>query len=250
MPGTVEIDRHGHLVNTSITNDLKFFNKKSLSEDDLKVTRDYLELVKRNNYSKKHQPINSSLPSNLNTPIIFLAGIDENAVASNSIHSSRRKVFSPHYKNENELLMALIEICKKNNFTLLYKQHPNVQLVSPAAHGDGYLLVNDFNSLDLIDQSDLLITIGSTLHVHSLMRLKPVLIAGNSPLIKYDLVSHLRSKQDLELTLKACLGSVVNYDGLIEYMSRLIKYYSFSYSSYSKSICNCNKKNFRNLCLN
>ena len=96
VPGTVEIDRHGHLVNTTITIDSKSFDKKTLSADDLNVTRDYLLDVKINNYSKKHQPVNSTLPANLNKPIIFLAGIDERAVASNSVHYSRRKVFSPY----------------------------------------------------------------------------------------------------------------------------------------------------------
>lgn len=241
VPGTVEIDFYGTNANGSIQQNRHSFNKLSICRQDVELAKKYLSFIKHNKFSKKHQPVSSEskkIIKNKNKSIILLAGIDEKG--TNLLWSSKKKhcAFSPFYTTEKELLNDLIKIAEVDNYQIIYKVHPNSALCSSQSMKSEQNLFYDYSNVDifdLINVSDVMITIGSTVSIHSIIFGKPVVLVGVNSLYGFNICYDLKNQEDLRRTIKKALSKIgfTNMQKrLIEYVARSTRYYSIPFSKY------------------
>jgi hypothetical protein len=242
VPGTIELDTFGHQFDGAIQRNLARFNSLKVSDVMLDLARDYLTFVRENRFSKKHQSYSKNLDGlrERNEKIIFLAGVAEGAIDMLSASEKDKSKCSPFYLRERELFRDLIQVARKEGYYIVYKPHPNSKFLPEAITAidfdlDGHSIELDADVFDLIDLSDVMVTIGSTVSIHSMLQGKPVVLAGVNAFRGGGICHDLENREDLSGQIKKALSRVEFENqsrALVEFVARSMEYYSSPYSSY------------------
>lgn len=242
VPGTVELDNGGHQADGAIQRNILKFQSLEVSEKEVELADDYLRYVKSNRISKKEQSKSGVSLASLKRamPIVFLAGVDQRATGILSSYEGEKNLFSPFYLREKDLFKDLIDIARTEGYQVVYKPHPNSKFL-PTEYLEfdfeleDHLVLRDADLFDLIDASDLMVTIGSTVSIHSILQDKPVVLAGVNAFRGTGICHDLVAQADLSTLLKKAFERH-DFDKqkrrLVEFTARSMKYYSSPYSKY------------------
>lgn len=241
---TLEIDKKGELAESWIFDDIKSFNNLKLEEDDIQKAEQLINKIKYKSLNRKPQN-KDGLISDLLKPlkdkkIIFFAGVNDSQTGMLPTwykHSDKHsKVFIDSY----DALNFLKKLAYKNDWYILFKPHPNVPLQSSDFICDRVIYVKYANAIECIQESDITITLLSTLSYDVMIHNKPLVLLGNNLQSKSKSEYEVNSIYDVENTIEDAL-SKKNFDDkkneFKSHVARLLKYYYFPYSEESTKYC-------------
>lgn len=216
------------------------FRKLPLTDDDLRRGGNLVDAIGRNRLSHKvstevwQEDIRGRWPK---AKIVYVNGTYHFASGLEPRCSEFSKEYSPKFGSNGELLKHTLALAEKNDWIVLYKDHPNIKRYFPAAQidqleNDRLIVIGDANINDIMDVADVTVSMGSKTVFLSLARGVPVCMVGPytiSPLdLEYGLVETTDLKSGVGLLLKRCREDRVDIRRFIEFVSRLSRYYLYS----------------------
>lgn len=236
LPGTVSFDPGGDVGTSMPAVYYKGFSSLPVSEEEKESALRICRYLYGKRLNRKEQPhndavlkIKKSLPPGHPT-ILCVAQCDDGACLIPYTKNSR-KYHSPMFSSSIESAVFLADICKKNNWTLIYKSHPlyakfdRIDLLP-----DNVIYVDACDINDLIDMSDVIVTIRSTTNYVALIREKPVLMLGYTQTRGQGCTYEAFERDDIEPQLKKAIAegfTKKQKEAFIEHVARLLKYYLY-----------------------
>ena len=229
LPNSWYIDEEG--INPRCSLDGSSFERTIHPAERIKI-EDYIKDIVKSGSSAWQQPsriagkqtLKERLQINSRSNVIFFPGqVDDDVNIT---------AFS-HFQNVAEAVRLVLESMPKDA-TLVVKPHPKSKeksrelLKKLSEQHRNLITVKDVNIWDLIDISDLVVSINSTVAFESLLRKKKVLLLGDSVLSKTGLLN--KAKQaDLKRQIREYLSTP--FESLIDY-SRVISFVKFLKENY------------------
>ena len=211
-----------------------------------------------NKLSKKKAAVQNNLIGNLeyikksNKIKILFLGMDD--LNTGMLDSERQlKEWSPHFNNSQDVLNYLSRSYSKNECLVVYKQHPNMIGNEKVVFHENVVLLNDVDLYDLIEMSDVVLTIGSSTCVQGILLNKPTILLGRNNLSNKNITYELENRNDLiNLIIKVLKEdkSRDTQEKLVNFFCVLVQHYSYSYSNEFKK--NFGRDEFhlcKNICL-
>lgn len=238
VPGAVDIDENGSQCDSVLI-------KKNINYKDFTIkasmrqkVESYLEFITKNRLSKKRQE-NKYVDKDFKKLIhnnkinILLLGMDEVNTGILDFSGETKKCWSPHFKHSADVLDYLSTIYAKKNYSIAYKCHPNMKGKEKIVN-ENILLVNNTDLYDLIPEVDIVLTIGSSTCIQSILLEKPTILLGTNNLAGKDITYELNHKYELQGLISKALSQSdckVVKKNLIEYFSFMVSYYTYAYST-------------------
>lgn len=181
--GTLAFDAIGEVGESVPALFAKKFKELPVSKEEVANAVIVREYLKKSRLNRKVQPKKSTFDSiklhYKDRPVVFFAG--QNDVGSFMVPYNERakNYFSPIFSSSIEAAVYLAELCEKNQWNFIFKPHPmyvhkeDEKRLPSKAH---YIEYADIN--DVIDASDVVITILSTTNYDAIIRDKPVVVLG------------------------------------------------------------------------
>ena len=122
--------------------------------------------------------------NNNDRPVIFFVGSNERGSGIYFDESKIIKEYSPFFSGNADALNYLLELAEKDDWLLIFKPHPNEtdNGITYDIDNSRLKVVKYDNVFDLIDISDLTITITSGISGISLIHGKPSILLGRNGL--------------------------------------------------------------------
>ena len=142
-----------------------------------------------------------------------------------------KRYHSPIFKSTLEGLEYLRLLSIQNDWTLLYKPHPIVealQKIKVLRKGNGYEYLKDVNINEVIDHSDVLVTILSQSAYLALIRGKPAVMLGYTQLRHAGCTYEAFSRRKIESQIKEAIRygyTEKQKQRFQEHIARLLRYY-------------------------
>lgn len=236
FPGTCAIDAIGEVGKSIPSIYCEKFKRLSVNPKDIDIAKKIWQNQYEKKLNRKRQPkndITSILNSKLkkDRPIIFFAG--QNDVESRMIPYTEetRKYYSPIFKLSIDAGIYLAKLCAKNNWNFIYKPHPmyiREEQIKQLPPNTIYVDYCDIN--DLIDISDVVVTILSTTNYDAMMRYKPVVMLGYNWSHGQGCNYEAFSDDVIEDTIKQAIEKGFTEEmqqAFLENIARLCKYYLY-----------------------
>ncbi len=160
---------------------------------------------------------------------IFLIGMDEAGMGMNHQDSYWKRYISNVYESVQEVLIDLIKICDSNNLNLIFKPHPGNKIQNiPGDDLNKVVYVKDASIDELIQISDVMVSIASAVDYKVLMYGKPLIQVGETGLkgkgCSYEVTSrgHMESAVLNALVAGMTAEQIRNYD---QFLAKLLKRY-------------------------
>jgi len=238
LPGTFEFDSVGNDALSWPVRHLNKFNQLEISEEDKSRAIKFLAFLNNNKISRKTQSsgeVDKIIDEiNLDRPLIFFAGSNERGTGIYFKESKEFKEYSPFFSGNEDALNYLIELAVKHDWSVIFKPHPNetdsgkfYNVKNPKLY-----IVKHANIFELIEISDVTVTITSGISGISLIHRKPSILLGKNGLYHKGATYDLDKKEKLGALIVKALrdGFTADMQNMfIEYAARTMKYYSFSF---------------------
>ena len=235
IPGTIILEEIGQMGESYPARYPQKFMEISVSDEDYEKAECWIENLRIQKLNRNVQPDNDLLVTvrkklKQGRPVIFYAGQNDNASGMQPYTENTRKFHSPVFKSSDEAAIYLAQICEKNDWNYIYKPHPMMmKYCNLAALPSNTIVVDYVNINDLIDMSDVVVTILSTVSYIALIREKPVVMLGYTQLkgkgCTYEAFRNEEVERELLLALKNCLTGDMKIK-FINHVVQMGKYYS------------------------
>lgn len=234
IPGTFVIEAKGQQGESFPGRHPYFFSCLPLNRQDRVTAKNVMEYVFETGLNRNIQPprgrFSYMLQSmNSNRAVITYMGQNDYESGLYPYMGKTKKYHSPMFKSTLEALEFLRLLSIKNNWNLLYKPHPIIEQQHNIEEKETGVCVLDHVNIDeVIDNSDLVITILSQSAYIALFRKKPVVMLGYTQLKKSGCVYEAFSRQDIEPVIKKSLRegfSAKQRKSFLNHISRELKYY-------------------------
>lgn len=236
LPGTFAFDIGGEVGESLPAIYAEKFTALSVSNSEIKEASEVWRYLAASKLNRKFQPqnqcinyINSKRKQGL--PIVFYAG--QNDICSHMVPYTQntRKYHSPMFQSSIEAAVYLADLCKRNNWNFVYKPHPmfiqeNVKELLPA--NTIYIETGDIN--DIVDVSDVVVTILSQTNYVALIRHKPVVMLGYNQTRGKGCTYEAFEKDKIESTIMEALKNgftKAQQDAFLLHIAQVLKYYLY-----------------------
>jgi capsular polysaccharide export protein len=185
MPNTTTLDTQGVNYNNSMPRNADFYLSYGAAQGDLSASPP-ARLVPRKPRVADLQPI--QLPDRF----VFIPFQDD--------RDTQVRLFSPWIKNMRELFALGERLASEAGLTVVFKEHPSSRESYPELHErchERLLFANGNSTQELIERSDFIVTLNSTVGLESLLLGKPLLTLGNAFFNIEGLVMHAKSADEL-----------------------------------------------------
>jgi len=235
IPGTIEIDKMGGLGESYPAIRAAEFKELPVEDEDVKKADEVINYLYNSKFNRNIQPdmdIGSLLNRKLrkSMPTILYAGQYEYTSCMYPYSERTKNNFSPMYVSENDAICHLAQLCKANNWNLIYKPHPLTMNRDDMIFPDNviYLEKGDINTI--IDYSDLVITITSSVSYNALIRKKAVLMLGYTQLLNkdcsYEAFSNEKVREQIILALSQGMTDFQR-EAFGIHVAQMLKYYLY-----------------------
>lgn len=236
LPGTLVFDTKGEMGESLPTLFSNKFLKLPINDREKEKAGQVWEYLEKGRINRKPQPRNKCIEYIMtkrekNHPIIFFAG--QNDVFSHMIPNTdiTKKYHSPIFKTSVEAGVYLAGICKKNDWNFVYKPHPmyvqeGIEEILPA--NTIYVETGDIN--DIVDASDVVVTILSQTNYVALIRHKPVVMLGYNQIKGKGCTYEAFRKEEIEDAIKEALEkgfTQKQQEAFLVHMAQILKYYLY-----------------------
>lgn len=214
MPNRIVIDKNGVNFNNSVPRNKDFFikykNNKSLPN----------ELIPR-------KPKNAKKFENIKKEPLFKEYV---FIPFQLDYDTQIMLFSPWIKNMRMLYHVVENVASNSNIKFIFKEHPSSiknypDLHKKANNNPNIMFANAYATQELIEKSNAVITMNSTVGIESLLLGKKVITLANAFYNIKDIVYHCENEQELENTVKN-LPSIPRDEELI---TNFLKYLYYDY---------------------
>jgi len=240
LPGTVALDFNGHMAESWLSVNSDFYNRLSISEEDINQGKRYLDNAQNvelsRNFSKEMDSDTIRKISKLRekNKKIILYMESNSAHSGNSLFDPKQvRLHSPFYNNDQEAYKDLLSICKNHSdWHILYKPHPiSISRGIQTEIDEEYTTVIYEGSLEKsFELCDVSITILSQSAYVSLINDTPVILLGRIQLNDSGAAYVLEDKSDFEKIIEDALRegySEAMQRSFLYHVSRALKYYVF-----------------------
>lgn len=236
IPGTLAFDIGGEVGGSLPAIYPTKFMSLSVSEEEQEYSKRVLNYLYTSKLNRKIQPKNDCVEYVLNNidkerPIIFFAG--QNDIDSNMVPytDETQRYHSPIFHTSIEAGIYIAELCKRNGWNFVYKPHPmNTRLEDRGKLPDNTIYIEFGNINDLIDISDVVVTILSQTNYVSLIRHKPVVMLGYSQTKGKGCTYEAFEKDRIENVIKEALENGFTEEqekAFLKHIAQVLKYYLF-----------------------
>lgn len=239
IPGTISIEEYGQQGESIPAQDDTWAEKCKVNGSELEKTHQILEYLKKSGLNRNIQPVNGI---NLNIFSNYVAGrknilyTGQNDYESGMFPYTRnaKKYQSPVFKTTLEALSYLRLLAIKNEWNLIYKPHPLIEVIhteeKELKNMDSVNIIKNANINALIDTMDLVVTILSQCAYVALIREKPVVMMGYTQLKGKGCVYEAYKKNEIEDEIKK--GLELGYTSgqkaiFCKHVSQMLKYYLY-----------------------
>jgi len=188
LPGTYVIESSGQMGESWPTVYYDEFKKLPVTEKDVEAAYGVWDYMRESKLNRRRQPevdrkddvLKRLVPGR---PTIFFAG--QNDYESGLCpYTHRTKVFhSPIFKSTEEAIKYLADLGERKKWNIIYKKHPTMALFEkPSPPPENVIEVDNVDINDIIDISDVTVTILSQAGYIALIRDKPVVMLGYTQL--------------------------------------------------------------------
>ena len=242
LQGTVINDFCGHMGESWVAREYKYFNNLVITDDDIKRAREYLEVADDPELSRKKLIVKEPYDEidklqwirKKKQKILLYMGSCGSHSGNILADSDIAKKHSPFFYNDDDAYEAVLEVCKKIGCHILYKPHPIYfkRGIKPTVD-DNYTTVIFSGGLDdALDFADASVTILSQGSYVSLFKKVPAIMLGVNQLNGSGAAYVLDKKENLEeLIIQALEKGYTNGQKkrFEEHVARLLKYYVYSF---------------------
>lgn len=236
LPGTLAFDVGGEVGKSLPAVYSNKFLRLSINETDMEHAKKVWEYLYKSKLNRKIQHQNNCVEYVLNhidrkKPIIFYAG--QNDINSNMVPYTfeTQKYHSPIFRTSMEAGIYIAGLCKKNGWNFIYKPHPmSTKLEDKEKLPDNTIYVEFGNINDLVDISDVVVTILSQTNYVSLIRHKPVVMLGYSQTKGKGCTYEAFEKEKIENVIRDALENGFTEEqenAFIKHIAQVLKYYLF-----------------------
>lgn len=184
LPGTLAFDIGGEMGKSLPAVYPSQFLNLPVEEDELEYSKKVWKFLYTSKLNRKIQQQNDCVEFVLRNvdakkPIIMFAG--QNDINSNMVPytDETKEYHSPIFHTSIEAGIYLAELCSKHGWNFVYKPHPmNTKYEDKGKLPDNTIYVEFGNINDLVDISDVVVTILSQTNYVGLIRHKPVVMLG------------------------------------------------------------------------
>ena len=236
LPGTLAFDTRGEMGESLPALYPKDFLKLSVSANEKEKAKEVWRYLEKSRLNRKLQPQNKCIEyimmkSKKERPVIFYAG--QNDVSSHMIPNtdSTKKYHSPIFSSSLEAAIYLADICRKNDWDFVYKPHPmyvqeGIEDILPS--NTIYVEAGDIN--DIVDNSNVVVTILSQTNYVALIRHKPVVMLGYNQIRGKGCTYEAFRKEEIESVMKEALEkgfTQEQQEAFLLHMTQILKYYLY-----------------------
>ena len=164
-------------------------------------------------------------------PIIFFAGQNDYESGIKPYTENTKRFHSPVFQSSYEAAVFLAELCEKNNWNYIYKRHPMMRREKRKEKlPDNVINFDELEIHDIIDYSDVTVTILSQTAYVALIRNKPVVMLGYNQLRGKGCAYEAFSAEEVEKQIADAVkyGRTHNQvEAFSVHTAQLLKYYLF-----------------------
>ncbi|XPS85874.1 putative capsule polysaccharide biosynthesis [Desulfosarcina variabilis str. Montpellier] len=237
LPGTLQADKLGQVGESWIARQFEKFNSLEIDDSDLEKAKKAIEYFKETGINRRKQPQYGNLLKKIdkkNKKLIFLAGHNNYSSGMFPYDHHAKRLHSPFLRDSNHLFETVLKIAEQNDWFVIYKPHPysKKQIFKPE-NSKHYEIIDNENINECVDTCDVVVTVLSQVSYLGLIRNKPVVMLGYTPMVGKGCSYEAFKEESIEGAIKdALIGKNAKnmHDRWIEHAARLLKYSLFYYS--------------------
>ncbi len=238
LPGTFALEKQGQMGGSHVATDYENFKLLSINDEELKKAEKVCKYLKERGLNRNVQPLSDQKEElfgrlKADRPIILYAGQNDYDSGICPYKENSKKLHSPIFKNSDEAAVFLAGLAQKNDWNLIYKPHP-----LPVKHGrclqeglpDNVIWISDIDINEIIDMSDVVVTILSQVADISLIRDKATLMLGYTQLRGKDCCYEAYEVNSIEVELKKAIEegyTTMQRKAFVRHVARELKYYLY-----------------------
>lgn len=236
LPGTLSFDIGGEMGKSLPSVYSKEFVKLPINKNDLQYAEKVWNYLYKSRLNRKIQPKTNCMEyvlKHINTdrPTVFFAG--QNDILSDMVPygEDTKKYHSPIFRSSIEAGIYIAELCKRKKWNYIYKPHPmcaRLENKDDFPCNTIYIESGDIN--DLIDISDVVVTILSQTNYITMIRHKPVVMLGFNQSKGKGCTYEAFEKNKIENAIQRALRDGFTEDqreAFLVHIAQLIKYYLY-----------------------
>lgn len=236
LPGTLAFDIGGEVGKSLPAVYSNEFWSLSVNTEDLSHAKKVWDYMYINRLNRKIQHKNNCVEYVMehidkDKPIIFFAG--QNDINSNMVPYTEetKKYHSPIFETSIEAGAFMAELCKKNGWNFVYKPHPmRTKYDKKQQLPDNTIYVEFGDINDLVDISDVVVTILSQTNYVALIRHKPVVMLGYSQAKNKGFTYEAFKEENIEKVVYEALKdgfSKKQEKAFLIHIAQVLKYYLY-----------------------
>lgn len=236
LPGTFPFDIDGEMGASLPAIYYKEFQQLPINNGELVEASKVWKYMYENSLNRRPQPtiiLKQKLSEKINSnwPIVFYAGVNDSA--SHMVpYTDESKIFhSPFFSSSTEAATFLALLCAQNHWNLLYKPHPYyIKLEQIKQLPSNTIFIERGNINELIDISDVTVTILSATSYNALIRYKPVVMLGYTQLRGKGCTYEAFEENKIEHAIKDALDNGFTQEqqeAFLLHMAQCLKYYLY-----------------------
>ncbi|PWW08326.1 hypothetical protein DFQ01_10147 [Paenibacillus cellulosilyticus] len=238
LPGTFVVENLGQMGESYPAKHWENFKNLDVNDKDLNEAERVLQLLRKSKLNRNIQPINNMKNELLgkidsSKPIIFYAGQNDFESGLYPYTHETKESHSPIFKSSNEAAVYLAKLAEKNGWNFIYKPHPLMLILNKDVAGaipENTIVVSDIDINDMVDLSDLTITILSQTGYVSSIRRRPTLMLGYTQLRGKGCSYEAFTLENIEETINIALKNGFTSEQEAQFgkhVAQLIKYYLY-----------------------
>lgn len=236
LPGTLAFDIGGEMGKSLPALYPERFLELPVDEADLGHAQKVWDFLYISKLNRKNQYENGEIEYIMekidpDKPIVFFAGQNDNESNMVPYTEETRKYHSPIFRTSVEAGIYIAELCEKNGWNFVYKPHPmSLQHDNKEQLPTNTIYVGAGNINDLIDISDVVVTILSTTNYISLIRHKPAVMLGYTQTKGKGCTYEAFEKDLIEDTIKEALDkgfTKEQEEAFLKHIAQVLKYYLY-----------------------
>ncbi|NBI58714.1 hypothetical protein D3Z53_11745 [Lachnospiraceae bacterium] len=236
LPGTLSFDIDGEMGKSLPSVYSKEFTELPVDKNELEYAERVWNYLYKSRLNRKIQPKNNCMEYvlkhiNRDKPTVFFAG--QNDILSDMVpyREETKKYHSPIFRSSIEAGIYIAKLCKRRKWNYIYKPHPMCVRLEKKEDFPGntiYIESGDIN--DLIDISDVVVTILSQTNYITMIRHKPVVMLGFNQSKGKGCTYEAFEKNKIEDAIQRAIRDGFTEDqrqAFLVHIAQLIKYYLY-----------------------
>lgn len=235
IPGTIIVEELGQMGESIPARYPEKFLEIPVSDAEYRRAQKHIKDLRISGLNRNIQRNGSGLAEIMerlktNRPVIFYAGQNDFASGLQPYTDNSRKYHSPIFKSSDETAVFLAGLCEKNDWNLIYKPHPMMLLCTDRyklPENVIYIEEGDINAI--IDLSDVIVTILSSMSYVALIREKSVVMLGYTHLKGQGCTYEAFAKDEVKAQIREAIQAgrrTKMYEEFLGHVVRLGKYYN------------------------